>query len=281
MAFVNGNGSVVDIGIDQSAIETAVSDWLDDNPQATSTVADKSLAPIKQSQSAYMHFGNLTDIGRMIINGEITKIDFIGDSVVAGMGGTGYDGNRLAPSPNSTGYCFCNVMRKYLSEKYGTTVVNQGMSAAKITDIERYMDTIFSQGSQCAIYFADINDRGSVEDFATFKTRLPVFINTALTKVPYFAVVSQYPTRSDLAVLSSDADAFIAGATREKCYYGSLRKKWLDYIALNGITSTLTADQYHPNDLGYYNMFKMVCEMLGIPYDPNTDYSVNGSWWNS
>lgn len=279
MSFVNGNGQVVDIGADPADIAQAVSSWLDDNPEATTTVQDGSLTAEKQSQSAYMHFGDLTDIGRMIINGTITKIDFIGNSVVAGMGGTGYDGNRLRPSPESSGYCFANVMRKYLAEKYNCTVVNQGMSAAAITDIEEYMDTIFSSGSQCAIYFADINDRNSAEQWTTFKSHLPTFITTALTKVPYFAVISQYPTRSDLAVLSSDADAFIAGATYGRCYYGSLRKTWIDYVKLNEISSTLTADAYHPNDLGYYYMWKMVCEMLGIPYDPNVDYSVNGSWW--
>ena len=282
MSYVNGNGDVVDIGADPSDIEQAVTDWLDDHPDATTTVTDGSLTTSKLSQSAYMQVGDLTDIGRMIINGTITKIDFIGNSVVAGVGGTGYDGNHLAPSPNSTGYCFTNVMRKYLAEKYGCTVVNQGMSGASIEDIEVYMNTIFSTGSQCAIYFADINDRNSSAEWNTFMSHLPGFITTALGKVKYFAVIPQYPTRSDLAVSSSDADAFIAGATMERCYYGSLRKKWLDYITIHGLTTlALTADAYHPNDLGYYHMWKMVCEMLGIPYDPSTDYSVNGDWWVS
>ncbi len=281
MSFVNGNGDVVEIGIDQSEIEQAVTDWLDDNPEATTTVQDGSLTTAKMTNSAYMQFSDLTDIGRHIINGEITKIDFIGNSVVAGVGGTGYNGSNSVPSTFSTGYCFTNVMRKYLNEKYGCTVVNQGISGQAITGIESHMNEIFSTGSQCAIYFADINDRNSAELWNTFKTDLPSFITTALTKVKYFAVISQYPTRSDLEVLSSDADAFIAGATLERCYYGSLRKKWLDYIKLNGITSTLTSDSYHPNDLGYYHMFKMVCEMLGIPYDSNSDYSVNSTWWSS
>ena len=281
MAFVNGNGSAVDIGIDPSAIESAVSDWLDDNPEATSTVADKSLTPAKFSQSAYMHFGDLTDIGRKIASGEITKIDFIGDSVVAGMGGTGYDGNWKAPSPNSSGYCFCNVMRKHLSEQFGCTVVNQGMSGATITDIEKYMDTIFSEGSQCAIYFADINDRENAETYAAFKAKLPGFINTALTKVPYFAVIAQYPTPNDRGIKPFVADAFVSAATLEKCYYGSLQQKWLDYIATNNISGSMSNDGLHPTDFGYYHMFKMVCEMLGIPYDHKTDYSVNGDWWNA
>lgn len=282
MSFVNGNGDVVEIGIDPSEIGQAVADWLEDNPQATTTVQDNSLTTSKLTDSAYMQLGDLTDIGRMIINGDITKIDFIGNSVVAGLGGTGYNGSNSVPSTFSTGYCFTNVMRKYLSEKYNCTVVNQGISGQAITGIENHMNEIFSTGSQCAIYFADINDRGSAENWNTFKTDLPSFITTALTKVKYFAVISQYPTRSELTIKSSDADAFIAGATKERCYYGSLRKKWLDYITLHGLTTlALTADAYHPNDLGYYHMWKMVCEMLGIPYDPNTDYSVNSDWWVS
>ena len=282
MSYVNGNGQIVDIGADPSDIEQAVTDWLDDHPDATTTVSDGSLTTVKQSQSAYMQLGDLTDIGRMIINGTITKIDFIGDSVVAGSGGTGYDGNYLRPSPQSSGYCFTNVMRKFLAEKYNCTVVNQGMSGAAIADIEQYMDEIFSSSSQCAIYFADINDRGDATKWSTFISHLPGFITTALSKVEYFAVISQYPTRTDAYVLSSDADAFIAGATMERCYYGSLRKKWVDYLTLHGLTTTaLTADAFHPNDLGYYHMWKMVCEMLGIPYDPNSDYSVNSDWWVS
>lgn len=281
MSYVNGNGQIVDIGADPADIEQAVTDWLDDHPDATTTVADGSLTTNKLSQSAYMQVGDLTDIGRMILNGTITKIDFIGDSVVAGLGGTGYNGSNSEPSTFSTGYCFTNVMRKYLNEKYGCTVINQGISGQAITGIKAHMNEIFSTGSQCAIYFADINDRNSTEQWNTFKTELPSFITTALSKVPYFAVISQYPTRSELTIKSSDADAFIAGATYGRCYYGSLRKKWLDYITLNGITSTLTADSYHPNDLGYYYMWKMVCEMLGIQYDPNTDYSVNSDWWAS
>lgn len=281
MSFVNGNGDTVEIGLSQEEIEQAVSDWLDDNPEATTTVQDGSLTPAKFATSAFMQFGDLRDIGRMIINGDITKIDFIGDSVVAGVGGTGYNGSNSEPSTFSTGYCFTNVLRKYLAEKYNCTVVNEGISGASIRGIEAHMNDIFSNGSQCAIYFADINDRNSAEKWAEFESDLPSFITTALTKVKYFAVVAQYPTRSDLVILSSDADAFIAGETMGKCYYGSLRQKWLDYIALHGIASTLTADNYHPNDLGYYYMFRMVCEMLGIPVDPNTDYSVNSDWWAS
>ena len=39
------------------------------------------------------------------------------------------------------------------------------------------------------------------------------------------------------------------------------------------------ADHVHPNDLGHYIIFKLLCQNLGLPLDPYEDYQYYGNWW--
>ena len=69
-------------------------------------------------------------------NKERLTIKLLGDSITHGVGGTGWEQNGevivhdVAQSPNS--YCWANLFRDYMQERYQATVINYGCSGTNI-----------------------------------------------------------------------------------------------------------------------------------------------------
>ena len=74
----------------------------------------------------------------------------------------------------------------------------------------------------------------------------------------------------------------MSSCVAENCCFSSGYRKFCDYIELtNTDIASCFSDHVHPNDLGYYILFKIICNILNIPLDPYTNYKIDGGYWEA
>ena len=257
----------------------------------TTEQAQQLQTAYEHSQSTHVTFDDLLNIdvkevGKKIITGEYSKIVLMGDSITDGYGGTGYNGSQSASiSTNTDGYCWANVFKKYLSEKYSISVSNTGMYGSVISEQMNKINEIITDDTDLVILLTGTNNRNSSSTFDNYKSNLSTHINSLLAKNVDLLVINNIPStlndeNNKYATMRDIADVVI------KNTYGNVKSfsmydEFINYCENNNISlSTLFYDHIHPNDDGYLIMFKLLCKNIGLPLSPYDDFSQSSSWWN-
>lgn len=223
----------------------------------------------------------LADIGAQIMSGKIASIVLLGDSITDGAGGTGYNGSYTGDfSTNTQGYCWANVFAKFVRERYGIPVKNRGMYGSVLTEqTKKALDVVTDK--DFVIWLTGTNDRW---DANAYRANLRACIATVRDRCAGMLVISGIPATAEDEkekpvtmqkmdeIMMSELTGF---APHFSMYQALVRHCQQEQIALH----SCFADHCHPNDLGYFLMFTLLCRALGLPLDPYTDYRCFGSWW--
>lgn len=224
---------------------------------------------------------HLLDIGAKIISGEISSIVLLGDSITDGAGGSGYNGSYSAEvSTNTKGYCWANVFKHFAESRYGTKVRNMGMyGTVMVTQKNAALD--FITKDDFVIWLTGTNDRNWPE---AYESNIRSYLTAVREKCGGMLVISNLPsTRSDEnnhVVNMQRMDEIVTGATAGYVPHFSMYREFFHFCESRTIAfSNCFADHVHPNDRGYFIMFKILCGKLGLPLNPYVSYEQNGPWW--
>ena len=111
-----------------------------------------------------MGYGNAAEIfERVMREKKAPKIKLLGDSITHGVGGSGREQNgppivesrRESPS----GYCWANLFRDHMKERYGATVVNRGCTGVKVEFILSHFSALVEEDDDIVICTVGTNNR--------------------------------------------------------------------------------------------------------------------------
>ncbi len=227
---------------------------------------------------------SVQSIGAKIISGEIKSIVLIGDSITDGYGGTDYNGNEKQElSTNTRGYCWANLFKKFVEERYNIPVVNRGMWGTNIkfqkTEAEKFITK-----NDFVIWLSGTNNRISKTSFEDYQNNILSYVEAIKEKCGGMLFMSNIPSttanEADHYVTMQQIDEIAFSNVYGKVPYVSLYREFIRYCKVHNISlSDVYYDHVHPNDTGYLIMFKLICDILGLPLDPYKDYSYGGDWW--
>jgi hypothetical protein len=111
----------------------------------------------------------LLPIAQKIISGEIKNIQLYGDSITAGVGGTG-------KTKNGKNYCWASLFEEYMRDTYGITVTNYGGSGSELSYQYQKMKDNISDDTDLVIWLTGTNSRNTMEFWETY-TSTPAYNN--------------------------------------------------------------------------------------------------------
>ena len=207
------------------------------------------------------------------------KVVLGGDSITAGVGGTGYaaDGETIFGNykRNPNGYCWAKLFATLLTEQYGCEVINNGCSGSRVNLWGENIDKLVPADTDVFILTIGTNDR---QDDTEAKARELIMSNfekinaycmtngiefIACSPIPTSPVNEQIPA---MKTHSWQINEFI----KEAClklnikYCDLYNKAYMYYINTDAAQIGTYADNLHPNDLMYWHMLFWYCELLNI-----------------
>lgn len=224
-------------------------------------------------------------IGKKIVNGDFSKIVLLGDSITDGYGGTDYNGSQSSvKSTNTDGYCWANMFKKYIGERYGIHVENYGYYG---THANYQYNQILGklQNTDLVIWLSGTNNRVSSGNFVDYENNIATYVQaikervSALVFMPCIPATSADESTRHRTTQDINDVAFkqVYGST----YYIDMYSKYIKYCENAELTLADTMiDGLHPNDIGYLHMFLIVCRELGLPLNFYTNFSYSGDWWS-
>lgn len=233
---------------------------------------------------------NVKEIGKKIIDGTIKTISLIGDSITDGGAGTGYNGSSsTALSTNTEGYCWANMLKAYLYQKYGTEVTNYGQYGSDISTQLGQLDTTVPTGTDLVIWLTGTNNRGTaITSLTAYGNTLKYGIDTIMAKADHLIVMSGIPaTKSNEDAhsfsMAEISDVIIPAVTDAGCKFIPMYNLFNEWLRDNGLVETVNDyfDGYgiHPNDAGYHIMLQILLRELGVPVPFYEDLTVAGDYY--
>lgn len=281
------NVSDVEMALSEKADKSEVTSSL--NEKASDSELQIAKAKISEMEQLLNAF-SLAKIGQKIISGKIKKILIIGDSTTDGYGGSGYNGSReYKLTTNTGGYCWVNVMKKYLKENYDCTVINAGVYGGSLgTQVQYVNDKNLIPPEENIDLVISIASGNNCKNMAYFKKYLLSATDKLKSLVENVIVVANLPTDDIYDASMYESFSVYPQDIAEQTYrilYGNtmyipMYDLFVRYCEDNNIDMSSTFyDGRHPNDLGYLIVFKLMLQQLGLYRNYYSDFSVNGSWW--
>ena len=224
---------------------------------------------------------SLTDIGAKIISGEIKSIVLLGDSITDGAGGSEYNGSYTgALSTNTKGYCWANAFKHFTETRYGTKVRNAGMYGT-VMAAQKNAAMDFIKKDDFVIWLTGTNDRNWPD---AYEGHLRSNLEAVRKKCGGMLVISNLPsTRADENEHTANMqkmDEIVTKATAGYVPHFSMYREFFQFCESREVSfGDCFADHVHPSDRGYFIMFKILCNKLGLPMDPYVDYQYGSPWW--
>lgn len=224
---------------------------------------------------------SLTDIGAKIISGQIRSIVLLGDSITDGAGGSEYNGSYAGElSTNTKGYCWANAFKHFAGTRYGTKVRNAGMYGTVMVTQKAAAQSFITK-DDFVIWLTGTNDRNWPD---AYESHLRSNLEAIRKKCGGMLVISNLPStradENDHTVNMQKMDEIITKATAGYVPHFSMYREFFQYCESRVVSfGDCFADHVHPNDWGYFIMFKILCSKLGLPLDPYVDYQYGSSWW--
>ena len=220
------------------------------------------------------------------------KIVLLGDSIVAGVGGTGFNGSSSGSTPaeqtsgelianlgasgtfyrNTAGVCWANLMKNYLEAKYPqTSVINNGCSGINSNTVATHFYSLVPNDTTKIVLCIGINDRGN----GTNPDYTVYHLNRILDKaeemnVDIVVMTCIHPTAANEALPGKNYTSYqVASAIKKACVGRSevvnLQSELEFYLYEHNLSyDTLLPDGIHPNDDMYGIMFNVIKHILHI-----------------
>jgi hypothetical protein len=81
-------------------------------------------------------------------------------------------------------------------------------------------------------------------------------------------------------VTSAEICEVLVTETAGKAFFVDMRKEFARYCEIFGYTiDSVMADGLHPNNTGYWIMFRLLCDNIGIPISTFVSYKYGAEWW--
>ena len=213
----------------------------------------------------------------------------LGDSITQGVGGSGFaqDGYPFIKgfSRNPNGFCWANLFKEYLEEKYDVAVVNNAAMGTRIEFIIQNFDTLVDDSDDIIICAIGTNNRHQQKGNAIKKTReefAKAFYDNVILlnekfketrkEVIFIANIPASPeNESDgenyWRILHMDDinEIYKRASQKEGFCLISLYDLFSDYLKKNDVDihSTLK-DGLHPNDEGYKIIYQLLLKQFAI-----------------
>lgn len=202
------------------------------------------------------------------------KIAFVGDSIVAGLGGTDYDisstgggayimergGERYE---NVKGYCWVNELIKYISGVYGkTNIKNRGVGGITTTQVSDNWDTL-CDGAKTIILSVGTNDYNNISNI----DKLQEIYEKCKINNQTLMIMTNTPNNT------ANANKYnsVKGRITYNCHLldipvYDMYSEFEQYLDFKGLTlnDVIKSDGIHPNDTGYEIMFKIAKKLFQI-----------------
>lgn len=207
-------------------------------------------------------------------------IKLVGDSITAGVGGTGYDpsstgGGALITTgvyQNVRGTCWANSLKAYLEAKFaGVTVTNNGYSGATSQWIVEHFSDFVSETDDLVICMIGTNNRNTTGDLNRLYINLQRIVDrTEALGIPIIlmsCIPASIANEQVQSVLHMEDIDMIVGAVARKneVPWISVYKLMREYLQSTSTTlDSLLADGLHPNDAGYAVMYQLITKALGF-----------------
>lgn len=241
------------------------------------------------------HLISYKSVIKSAINSETPlNIKLIGDSIVSGQGGSGFDNTENGGGDyilhvydrdfysNVKGFCWANMLKDYLYKKFKWNVKNYGVSgiASSTINTTEYLNALVKDDDDIIILSVGSNDRiwGTPQEF--YKRLESLYNNLSKFNKPIILISSmpssvKKETDGKYTFHAEDIDnMYMKLSLNKNIEYISMFKEMKTYCNLKNITveSLLSDDGLHPNDNGYEVMFNLICDNLGIasPIDGST-----------
>ena len=226
------------------------------------------------------------------------QIKLLGDSITQGVGGTNFaqDGDVIVSNNSTTwrvntgGYCWANLFKTYLERKFGCSVKNYGTRGVRSYQIKEWIENgnLIEEDDDLIILMTGTNDKWATDSYTIedLKSNLEWIITWCrkngkkliLMSAPLSSVQQDttYQDGTEVKYHNEDIDhAYKAVCHKHNMGYISMYQRMLEYCDLTGTEpDTVLFDGLHPNDKGYYMMYKILMRELGI------GYQLPGSAWD-
>ena len=221
---------------------------------------------------------NVKVIGQNISNKKYTNIKLLGDSITDGYGGTNYNGSQsFSPSTNTEGYCWANIFKDFLHDRYNINVVNKGMYGTRADRIYNNISNVVSNTDNLVIYLTGTNDRVS-SDLTLYKNSVKNIITHVKNIGADIIVMSGIPStesnENQFPHTMQDMDDIVKIICSDtNTPFISMYQEYINYCETHSVDMATTFyDACHPNDLGYYIIFVSLCKKLYLPLNPYKNY---------
>lgn len=210
------------------------------------------------------------------------KIKLLGDSITAGVGGTGFneDGQAIMTIDpwggvsrtwyvNTSGHCWANELKSYIEDKTPSTVYNFGCEGIAAWQVLNNISTLVEDDDDLIILMIGTNNRTTLPaEYTSFIVDIIEYCKSAnkpiivMSCIPASVANEENYTRMHM----EDIDMMINLACKQtQVPYISVYKLFIEYCKYMNITiDSLLADGLHPNDNGYDVMFYLIANALGI-----------------
>ncbi len=292
---IGGLTKVVDHNVDEiTNIESTISDMdaeIGEARKGKTTLEERLEEDRTNILNKFNELDN-QDVFKIIKDIKNKKIKILGDSIGAGVGGTGYSatgeiivGNNKS---NETGHCWANSFRAYLQSKYNCIVKNWSVSGWKSSDIVTNISTLISETDDIIICAIGANncyiengitllesDIKTINEYCENHNKKVIFIGTIQT------LTSSHENKG---IKMEDIDNLLREVTTNLnvCFI-PMYKLFNDYLLYSGADSSLFYyNEEHPNDNGYDAMFYLIANYMGFYTDlelRNKLYSLYDTGW--
>lgn len=233
----------------------------------------------KIERETYKRIYDMTS--KLVLPTSVQKVKLIGDSVTAGVGGSGYnpDGEVIynGYQVNTSGTCWANMLKANLESDL-IAVNNFGVSGKKSCDIVENLPSLIRADDTLVICMIGTNDRVGIDSITGQDTTMQSLYNNLCTIKEYCDSVGK-----DVIFMSSipcveggevnvhfrteDVDkVYMKLSSKYNIEYISMYKELKQYCQYTGKElGTLLVDGLHPTDYGYEVMFNIISRKLGLP----------------
>ena len=205
------------------------------------------------------------------------RIKLIGDSITHGVGGTGFsdDGDIIIIKNgtwrrNPNGYCWANLLKEQLEAEYNCTVTNNAIRGKGTDFFVNNIDVLVGNDNDIVICMLGTNNRME-EYYSRIIPDIQYIYDYCHDRGQKFILMASVPAsnsnENDKYIHMDDVQHYLhAVATKNKIGFIDVYSQFYNYAWYRGIDfTTLLADGLHPNDAGYYVIYRIIAEALGVP----------------
>ena len=219
-------------------------------------------------------------IDNIFVNPDLKKIKLIGDSITAGSGGSGYSNSGniiisnggLSRYENLYGICWGNYFKYRMQSEKNLIVDNWGCSKYTSVNLLTVLKDLIKEDDEVIFCMIGTNDRLIKDDtLENYRDRILSIIAFCLLQDKKLILMSCIPSsiekeQIEINYTLKDQSAILKEVCNDlEIPFIDMYQKFLEELNLNRVSlDECLNDGLHPNDQGYYLMYRVICKALNI-----------------